>query len=390
MKRIIMFEHASSRNHGCEAIVRSTVNILGNYNYFLETKDIEGDIKFGLNNLVNLLELKPAEVNRNSLKGIEMRARARLNPQFDYESLECLYRNRPLTKKCSFALSIGGDNYCYGGIINSMRDKINAFKMKNIPIVLWGCSIGRENLYQSAVEDLKKYNIISSRESLTTEALFDVGIRDNVISCSDPAFTLDTEPVMWQRQVLKEEKIVGINVSDFMKYYNAYPNATYNNFYTLIDYILKNTDYYIVMIPHVTQEGNDDRIPIAKLASQFSSNRVLVFDEDFNCMQLKYIISKCKMFIGCRTHSTIAAYSTCVPTLVVGYSVKAQGICRDIFGSDKDLLIDARKFENDYDLTNKFIAFKERENELRKHLENVMPDYIKRAYTPRDAVLSLL
>ena len=107
-------------------------------------------------------------------------------------------------------------------------------------------------------------------------------------------------------------------------------------------------------------------------------------------MQLKYIISKCKMFIGCRTHSTIAAYSTCVPTLVVGYSVKAQGICRDIFGSDKDLLIDARKFENDYDLTNKFIAFKERENELRKHLENVMPDYIKRAYTPRDAVLSLL
>ena len=37
--------------------------------------------------------------------------------------------------------------------------------------------------------------------------------------------------------------------------------------------------------------------------------------------------------MGARTHATIAAYSTCVPTVVFGYSVKSIGIAKDIFGT---------------------------------------------------------
>ncbi|MBO5622010.1 MAG: polysaccharide pyruvyl transferase family protein, partial [Butyrivibrio sp.] len=37
-------------------------------------------------------------------------------------------------------------------------------------------------------------------------------------------------------------------------------------------------------------------------------------------------------FVGARTHSTIAAYSSNVPTLVIGYSVKSRGIATDLFG----------------------------------------------------------
>ena len=37
--------------------------------------------------------------------------------------------------------------------------------------------------------------------------------------------------------------------------------------------------------------------------------------------------------MGARTHSTIAAYSSDVPTLVIGYSVKSRGIATDLFGS---------------------------------------------------------
>lgn len=55
--------------------------------------------------------------------------------------------------------------------------------------------------------------------------------------------------------------------------------------------------------------------------------------------QYKSIISRCDMFIGARTHATIAAYSTCVPTLVIGYSVKSKGIAKDIFGTDEGLVI---------------------------------------------------
>ena len=54
------------------------------------------------------------------------------------------------------------------------------------------------------------------------------------------------------------------------------------------------------------------------------------------------------MFIGARTHSTIAAYSSGVPTLVVGYSVKAKGIAKDLFGTEENyvLPVQALKEEN--------------------------------------------
>ena len=45
------------------------------------------------------------------------------------------------------------------------------------------------------------------------------------------------------------------------------------------------------------------------------------------------------MFIGARTHATIAAYSSCVPTLVVGYSIKARGIAKDLFGTDEGYVL---------------------------------------------------
>ena len=68
--------------------------------------------------------------------------------------------------------------------------------------------------------------------------------------------------------------------------------------------------------------------------------------EDQDAMRLKGIISQCRFFVGARTHSTIAAYSCCVPTLVVGYSVKAKGIARDLFGSETNYVLPVQAIEN--------------------------------------------
>jgi polysaccharide pyruvyl transferase WcaK-like protein len=50
--------------------------------------------------------------------------------------------------------------------------------------------------------------------------------------------------------------------------------------------------------------------------------------------QVKWVISKCRYFIGARTHATVAAFSTGVPTISIAYSKKARGINRDIFGHE--------------------------------------------------------
>lgn len=384
--KYVMFEHAGSGNHGCEAIVRSTQKILGDSEYYLQSFTWNEDIRYGISDKVRPIILQNKIVERNSVNGIIMRAQSRINPSIDYDTRESIYRNKDLLIRNSVALSIGGDNYCYAGIINSMRDKLRAFRAKSIPTVLWGCSIDHTYLDKYTINDLNGYNLITARESCTMEILDGVGIRDNIVGCADPAFILESQYVDYRKEIFDEKEVIGINVSDFVKYYNSYPNATYQNFYRLLEYILKNTNCYIALIPHVRQVGNDDLEPIKNLYAMFDNERIICVEEDLNCMQLKYLISKCCAFIGCRTHSTIAAYSTCVPTLVAGYSIKAKGICKDIFGTYDDLLVDVRSFKNDYDLTKKFVSFWERRDELQKKLRETIPEYCQRAYNGKIAL----
>ncbi|HEU0305515.1 MAG TPA: polysaccharide pyruvyl transferase family protein [Lysobacter sp.] len=59
---------------------------------------------------------------------------------------------------------------------------------------------------------------------------------------------------------------------------------------------------------------------------------------ELNAAQIKYVISQLRFFIGARTHSTIAALSSGIPTVSIAYSVKARGINRDLFGNERAVL----------------------------------------------------
>ena len=106
-------------------------------------------------------------------------------------------------------------------------------------------------------------------------------------------------------------------------------------------------------------------------------------------MELKGYIARCRMFIGARTHSTIAAYSQCVPTLVLGYSVKSRGIARDLFGSEEHYVIPVQGMTDPSALANGFDWLLKNENDIRVHLEKTMPGYKKQAYNALDALKKL-
>ena len=118
------------------------------------------------------------------------------------------------------------------------------------------------------------------------------------------------------------------------------------------------------------------------------SGRVILID-DHNCMQLKGFIARCRMFIGARTHATIAAYSSCVPTLVAGYSVKSIGIARELFGTDENYVLPVQKFEKTDDMTNAFCWLMEHEEEIRTHLMSIMPEYKERVLQAKELVEKL-
>lgn len=171
---------------------------------------------------------------------------------------------------------------------------------------------------------------------------------------------------------------VGINCSPLVVSCEKEKGIVLQNYIKLIQWILKNTKMNIALIPHVVWNQNDDRSVLQYIARQFKKNKKrLCVIEDCNCMELKAYISQLRFLVCARTHASIAAYSSCVPTLVVGYSVKSKGIAKDLFGTYDNYVISAQELQNLNDLSEKFLWIYEHGEEIKKRLKLVLPSYLE-------------
>ena len=184
--------------------------------------------------------------------------------------------------------------------------------------------------------------------------------------------------------------MVGINLSPMIMEKESLTGMAMENYQKLIEYILEKTDMGVALIPHVVWDFSDDRIPLRELYRKYQRTGRVVMIEDHNCMELKGIISRCRFFIGARTHATIAAYSTGVPTLVVGYSVKARGIARDLFGTEEGYVLPVQQLKESDELTRAFIKLYEKRESIQTHLKTILPAYIARADGARRALEELI
>ena len=66
MRKIVMYYHGGSANHGCEAIVRSTKKILS-ASKSLYTSAISEDEKYGLSSVINLQQDIEKHLEKNSI-----------------------------------------------------------------------------------------------------------------------------------------------------------------------------------------------------------------------------------------------------------------------------------------------------------------------------------
>lgn len=379
-----IYGNGSAKNHGCEAILRGTVELIGKDNeYIVQSVGVDDDIKYGLNGLAELeYAKKPSKKGlRFLLSYIKLKI---LGSYTDMDGMAYVSAIESVANKSNVAISVGGDNYCYSGA--EIYSWLNREYQKNgFKTVLWGCSI--EPVVVKEIEaDLKKYNLIVARESITYEAVKKVN--SNVILAPDPAFSMAATECDLDSNFF-DKKTIGLNISPMIVANESCNGITYENYKCLIKYILNNTDYSIALIPHVVWETNDDRTVLRKLYEDFNCDTRLLLVEDHNAPELKYIISKCKLFIGARTHATIAAYSSCVPTLVVGYSVKARGIARDLFGVEENYVLPVQSLIESTQLTEGFKWLDEHETDIRSHLKDFLPEYLKSAQKAVDAIKEL-
>lgn len=382
---ILLFGHTGSKNHGCEAIVRSTVGLFSDKRFCLFSHEPEEDAFYNVDKLCHILQRNEVKINKAHPSFIF--AYLALKIRKDYEPLNDVFGTSALkaAKKSDIAFSIGGDNYCYCGVKRFMRYHRSLYR-RGVKTVLWGCSVEPEAIDARMRKDLSQFDLIVARESITYETL--KAINPNTMLAPDPAFTLGRQASV-RPAGLGDVPYIGINVSPLIQHLERGDDITMENYRTLIRTILDTTDRDIALIPHVVWEHNDDRQPLRQLYTEFSDSGRVYMVEDQNCMQLKDFISGCEFFIGARTHATIAAYSTCVPTLVVGYSVKARGIARDLFGSEEGYVLPVQQLREKDDLTNAFQALYSHKEEIRKHLTDMMPGYIRGIDAAKEAVEKL-
>lgn len=372
--KIGLYAHGGSGNHGCEAIVRSTLKLLGGNEYTIFSERPDDDIYYGLDKFARVVASQAGLP-----KGIEYlvyltEMKLLRNDQVYWRKQYRTFENK--IKGLDLALAIGGDNYCYNGFTERFAILNKALKQKRIPIILWGCSIDKERICSDMLKDLRRFNLIIARESITYNNLKQAGL-SKVLVMPDTAFLLE-ENEKSLPEGFKSGNTVGLNISPLVIRQEKAKGIVMKNCNNLIEFILGETDMHIALIPHVVWEGNDDREPLCKLYEKYHSTNRIIMVEDADAPTLKTIIHNCRFMVASRTHASIAGYSTGVPTLTIGYSVKSFGIASDLFGSAAHYVLPVTDIKDEEKLKNAFTWLTEHENNIRKHYDLKLGDYLSR------------
>ncbi len=341
-------------NRGCEAIVRGTTKILRE-NFrdprFLCLSHIQNEEQFRRQCLE---EYDPAITHLHSNRMNKKQALRNLwkpetwlyayRSRFDPAALKYqVYREMlPHLEDAAAVLSVGGDNYSLDyGVPKLFTGLDDIVLEKKKPLAIWGASVGPFDSmpeYEGYMSrHLREVPGIFARESVTIDYLKSIGVTENVYPVADPAFLMDPVKPEGIEDVLPiDEEAIGLNLSPLMaKYVSGGDIDAWTTLAaSIIEGVAKKTGMPVYLIPHVTNPNSNDHAFMQRALSLIKdrNGNITLVSPEYNAAETKWIISQMAFFAGARTHSTIAALSSGIPTLSFAYSIKAQGINRDIFG----------------------------------------------------------
>lgn len=395
-KKILIVLNAVAYNRGSEALVRGLSLICKNTYNNSEIYLSSSELNFGEWINIPNVNFYVKKYSYNSNKSLKRIFAAVLKKIFRLKELsnKIVYKDFiNKAKGMDLIIIIGADNYDKSyGMFNGLHHMNELLRKEtNAKMLMYDCSLEKKHIDNEVVEDFDIFDAITARESITFNNFKEALPSKSIYYYPDPAFVMETQkiqlPSNWEK-----DNMVGINVSSLItedKYGSGY-NMVMDSYYTLMEYIINKTEMNIVLVPHVMKNADLSVLSILYEKYKDTGRVILIDNEELNAAQLKYIISNCKLYVGARTHSTIAAYSTCVPTLVLGYSIKSIGIARDIFGDEKNYVISVSKVKDRYELTNAFKWIQEHEINIKEHLVSFMPKYIEKVEDTSEVIKKLL
>lgn len=361
MKRFYLSGQNNFGNRGCEALVRSTLQLL---------ESEFGAVEILVPSFRPDLDAKQwPEAEKSGCKFVRaMPFPAELKWWGRARKLLPIIKNLYLPNyalpkdiqadiaSCDAMLVIGGDNvtldYGIESLIWHIRLAQHAQRMGK-KVMVWGASIGpftaEPAIEKFAAEFLKSAECVTVRETISEQYLKAIRVEKNVTLVADGAFIMRPEPVdtnsFWP--IGGEHGVLGFNISPLIQKFRptGEPRQVLQREVAgFLKDTLEGSSISILLLPHVDPldgaiENSDSHYMQEILAMTGNYNgRLRIAPRTLNAAQLKFILSKCAYFIGARTHATIGALSCLVPTVSIAYSIKAIGLNRDLFGHENLVL----------------------------------------------------
>lgn len=388
----LFYGNGSLLNRGCEAILRSTVAIFQkefspcrfvNASRAEHTPDEETP------------DLPVRHIFSRSIRRWTLRWAVRqVRKCVPVGILEAFEQALP---ECSAALALGGDNYSldYGRPKWFFRAN-DIILRKGKPTILWGASVGpfdKDAEFELwAAKALKHVTLICARESETVAYLASLGVTKNVRLVADPAFILEPTAVDLDADGLGvlREPCFGLNLSPLLGRYWRREKPWIDAAADCLRAVLKVVEMPVVLVPHVFTPSSDDAAFLKSVAARVpeARERCVVIAKQYSAPQLKWIISQLVGFAGARTHATIAALSSGVPTVSIGYSMKSRGINKDVFGHD-DWVLPLERLEP-AGLAEAVRRVIEAGASVSAHLKKTMPAYQEKTWQAAGLVRKVL
>ena len=202
----ILEGNGPSANRGCQAILRTTVDILQEEFgpcRLINAPAAVGDQEADAGKHIDILHLPPRPLVRWRPRWLGHKLKRKLLGSPPRPS----YRFTRYLNQADAVLALGGDNYSldYGRperFFDTMRLTRDAGK----PFVIWGASVGKfsadPEFERFAADQLKRVSLICARESESIRYLSSLGVEKNVAAVAAPAFLLEpTEPPVGRRDI---------------------------------------------------------------------------------------------------------------------------------------------------------------------------------------------
>lgn len=336
-------------NYGCEAIVRGTVHLLREkwpgcrIGYASPQPEMDAAI------LSDLKDIKITQSNQRwtwnrVLRGIARRVGIGTGSQVPLK--------RRLGDGWDVTLSIGGDNYALSTELSALpfftQQLVNWGERRvtrgNLH-VLWGASIGpfdsSPTAYAAMQEHLPRLSLLTVREQDSLDYVRTMGCQSNAVFAADPAFMMPPGDLVVRSA---GEPIIGVSLSELSlrHVWNGDRTRTEASCIVFVDFLqrLVREGCQVRLIPHVESHcpGNNDYVFLSEIARRANNKGISVVGPQLGAPRTKAIIAGCDVVVAARMHCAVAAISSEVPTILLGYSVKARGMGRYVYGNS-DMVI---------------------------------------------------